>query len=1472
MRSFLPFFNLALLACVLPGGGRAVAAEKPAAVAREPDRKELWIPSTDLGEVLKKHPNAVLLDKGQYEALIRDAGKTLPEKAGKAPADAVVESAQLDVAIAAGAETITTTARVKVSGLSDGWAVAKLPWLPAEVTLERVEGASAVFKPEGKPHEALHLMVRGQGRQEVVLQFKSSIVRRAGACKAMVPLVASPFVLKVTPAGELQLPPHWLIHDGQYIVPVLDYRINPAGKELVWMEGPPGAVAMEPKLTGKVDIFTAVDGGEVETRMMVTVSPTWGPLPAVLKFRFTDPDVHVTEVTKGSAANWSQKDGVLEIVTQAGYENDALIMLTTVKAAPAAAGMTPLLLDVPRLVGAESFALNVEVRLKGFEVVGSSQPGGPPRTPFKLVDNRGKPLEAPAFATRYPVAPEKPVVNIRRLSDRFSADVDARAVLSTHDATLSRTIAFRGEEGSVSSTEITLPPGEQFLSLKHETGEVVEWRQLHDGALLVTWPKGLTKAALTKVVVTTRRDLSAAAVEGRGTDRLLIENLRLPQAIRMAGYLALDFDESWKVTTPEATGLETRDSRSTPVQGKMAWFGLREYKLAVDIIRHDPVLDASVTAYALPRAQQVEMEGQFALHVSRAPLREFAVKLPLETAKLLRVDSPLISSQVLDETDGTWKFTLRKELLGEAKVRWRLNLPAAKVDAAAGAEPKSVSSAISAVLPQFIMPGVRRFSGHWVVEANTDTELAYDTRGVQPLDSTRAPFVEGYQPRHRVLAAYSYNAADHEIKITATRHAPGALVNAVIQQMYLTSVLAVDGTGRHEAILEVKHSGQQFFAIRLPSGATLLSAAVEGTPVKPVQTTVGEVRIPFPGSQIVNSVVYCRVVYETHSDAWEASGKHALAPPDAGPDVPVLFSRWIVCVPEGMDFDVKGGLGAGRHEQNQPLLYRLLTPLGTTTYSAPVRAEKETDFLPGGGSKASPEDYYTEMMQQIIIPRVQLQEASLGEAVELLRIKIREFCAEDPASRRQNFNIELGQGAASSTAKITLDLTDVPMREALTYITELAGMKFRVGASGIVIVPRSDVQEIDSIQGHLQMAYDYLELGDFKNTTQTFQQVLRIDPHNAAARRGLERVDQKRAEYYLPARDQSRAEMLNEVNRAWEKQVPISDVYKGAVDGTRYYTEKMQSIIFPSVQFQGASVDEAIEFLRIKSRDYDTVEKDPTKRGVNLILRQGAAPPTAKIDLDLKDVPMAEALRYITELAGMKYRTEPFAVVVSPLTDVSTEMYTRTFNVPPNFLSSGTDGAGADGKSGTGKRASAIDILSSNGITFPEGASAVLVSATSQLIVKDSEANLGALEEYIKELWVEYDTASRDKAGLISLDIALPRVGQILTFSGEQKPQAMVLSYQAWERQMFWASCWMALGFLAFFLWGRTRIFVLTFAVVLVLTCLPVLLASYGVAMANALLTGWLLGLVVWLIWVFARRMSFTAATGSGEIERGIGA
>jgi len=301
------------------------------------------------------------------------------------------------------------------------------------------------------------------------------------------------------------------------------------------------------------------------------------------------------------------------------------------------------------------------------------------------------------------------------------------------------------------------------------------------------------------------------------------------------------------------------------------------------------------------------------------------------------------------------------------------------------------------------------------------------------------------------------------------------------------------------------------------------------------------------------------------------------------------------------------------------------------------------------------------------------------------------------------------------------------------------------------------VKKVQDVEHSLQKASSLQDLGEYDNAIKEFQEALRGDPYNTAARRGMERVEQRKGQYQQSARDHRRAAMISHVDSMWEDQVPVKTIpvvqETGEVskNGGMALFQKMKSINFPTVVFNGATIEEAVEYLRVKSRDLDQTTPDPSQRGVNIILKAGDTPSTAQISLDLKDVLMEEALRYITELAGMKYKVEPFAVLVVPVTESTTEMLTRVYKVPPDFLTisnSAGDAAapaapadpfakGAGGDAGGPKllaKQSAKDILTASGVPFPDGASAVYNPVTSQLVVRNTAPNIDMVETYIESI------------------------------------------------------------------------------------------------------------------------------------------
>ena len=304
-----------------------------------------------------------------------------------------------------------------------------------------------------------------------------------------------------------------------------------------------------------------------------------------------------------------------------------------------------------------------------------------------------------------------------------------------------------------------------------------------------------------------------------------------------------------------------------------------------------------------------------------------------------------------------------------------------------------------------------------------------------------------------------------------------------------------------------------------------------------------------------------------------------------------------------------------------------------------------------------------------------------------------------------------------------------------------------------------DVKEVERL---LHLGRDYFEIGKFDDSHSQYEKVLRIDKTNSAARRGIEDVEVARMKYFRTARDQTRTTMLRQVDQEWETPVPVMTLEFSGQEtsdpdnaGRAYNSKKLNETIIPFVDFEEATVQEALEFLRQKSIDHDPFETDPLKKGVNFLLNDSSADaPTGAISntaspitLRLSNVPLVEALKYVTELAGLRYKVEPYSVVVVPQWDAGGDMFTRTFRVPPDFQNTGSDDGGAGANvddpfapaaatvgGGLKTKKNAKEILEATGVTFGEGASAIYSPRTSTLIVRNTQSNMELVEAYVESI------------------------------------------------------------------------------------------------------------------------------------------
>ncbi len=317
-------------------------------------------------------------------------------------------------------------------------------------------------------------------------------------------------------------------------------------------------------------------------------------------------------------------------------------------------------------------------------------------------------------------------------------------------------------------------------------------------------------------------------------------------------------------------------------------------------------------------------------------------------------------------------------------------------------------------------------------------------------------------------------------------------------------------------------------------------------------------------------------------------------------------------------------------------------------------------------------------------------------------------------------------GAEAILSEILSSRYDPNCREAATLLAHL----HQPGYFNKTMGPNF-IAKVEEVKRLLDEADGYYNSGRYDLAFKRYDQVLKLDPYNTAARRGQEKINNTKDKYGVEAYNETRSRQLWEVEKGWEEPVrqygrtvgPISDAFTRDASGTARITNKLNSIIIPRVECRDATVREAIDFLREQA-----AENDPSpegKKGVDIVLRMtplgqvapppvpvvpatgpgaaaspaAAAPPAgapeggtkpvtarpvvarpvvaaaatspaeARITLTLNQIPLGEALRYIANQAGLKVKVEPYAVSIIPLSEQSNDLITKEYRVPPDFIS-----------------------------------------------------------------------------------------------------------------------------------------------------------------------------------------------------------
>lgn len=317
------------------------------------------------------------------------------------------------------------------------------------------------------------------------------------------------------------------------------------------------------------------------------------------------------------------------------------------------------------------------------------------------------------------------------------------------------------------------------------------------------------------------------------------------------------------------------------------------------------------------------------------------------------------------------------------------------------------------------------------------------------------------------------------------------------------------------------------------------------------------------------------------------------------------------------------------------------------------------------------------------------------------------------------------------------------------------------------------------INAALEKGNQFMAVNDLAKAEEEYRKVLLLDPLNSEAAAQLKRVADRRYRKESEQMDRFQADMIAQVRDTWTpslKRAVTRSTEPGVADaaarpGSRRLLEKLNRIMIPQLDFRQANIHDVISYIDQQAQAADT-ESPPNERGVNIVLhlrRPGASaapssyetdpfalptdrsistsPDVPTVTLALRNVYLLDAIKFITEMTGLKYRIENDVVVITPADVVVGEVVTQTYKVQPgviseHILAASTASTGGGGlfdlappaPSTSGGSGDIKQFFVEAGVPFPEGTSITHRPSLNLLIVSNTRENLEKFEHILSML------------------------------------------------------------------------------------------------------------------------------------------
>ncbi|HSH93959.1 MAG TPA: type II secretion system protein, partial [Roseimicrobium sp.] len=334
-------------------------------------------------------------------------------------------------------------------------------------------------------------------------------------------------------------------------------------------------------------------------------------------------------------------------------------------------------------------------------------------------------------------------------------------------------------------------------------------------------------------------------------------------------------------------GLAFKYQSTTPASATALW------SLSVSTEPVEPWLKAEVVNIITVTETLLTGRSVVRYEIDNAPVRDFKLRLPAAWKNVELVGQDI---RRRDQDGNDWRVELQNRVKGSylLTVTWEMPRPAgSNLLALAGVE----------------VLNVERETGSFTLLAKAPLQLVEKSLAgdLTRIDARELPswskVTRGGRGEVPVLS-YRYLRPGATVNVAMQRFTDAAVLQALVEQVRLSTVVADDGQMMTELSLSIRNNGRQHLEVELPAGATLWAAFVGGEPVRP-GLRGNKLMLPLEHSGAESEPVSVELTYVGAGTFPKNRGRMELISPKL--DLPLKNARWDLYLPPDYDYDPAGG-------------------------------------------------------------------------------------------------------------------------------------------------------------------------------------------------------------------------------------------------------------------------------------------------------------------------------------------------------------------------------------------------------------------------------------------------------------------------------------------------------------------------------------------------------------------------------------